>query len=123
MSSYTTTKSGPLSSGGTGMGFVSYADVVTPSEVTALQQSILSTEYHSHDEATKKLIAKSVADHAYASIQLFLLPGRNSINARPAKQPAPPSEELGKQGFVLAACLSLILSQWLYSHHVVRPAD
>jgi choline dehydrogenase-like flavoprotein len=74
MTSYMTDKSGPLSSGGAAMGFVSYADLATPSEITALQRLILSNKYGGHDEATKKLIADGLADRSYGSIQFVLLP-------------------------------------------------
>jgi choline dehydrogenase-like flavoprotein len=112
MTSYITNKSGPLSSGGAAMGFVSYADFATPSEIAALQKSIVSIEHRGHDEATKKLIADSLADHGYGSIQIVLLPATLNLTAadNQVKMLQPPPEQLGKHGFVLAACLARPLS-------------
>ena len=108
MTSYMTDKSGPLSSGGAAMGFVSYANLATPSEITELQELILSNKYGGQDEATKKLIADSLADRGYGSIQFVLLPASLNLT-RADSQTAmlqPPPEQLGKQGFVLAACIA-----------------
>lgn len=108
MTSYMTEKSGPLSSGGAAMAFVSYADLATSSEVAALQKSILSQDDKGLDGAAKELIADSLADHGYGSIQIVLLPA--SLNAtRVYDQVAllqPPPEQLGKQGIVLAPCVA-----------------
>ncbi|OBT85033.1 hypothetical protein VE02_04963 [Pseudogymnoascus sp. 03VT05] len=108
MASYMTDKSGPLSSGGAAVGFASYADLATPAEVKSLQELILSDKYPGHNDATKKLIAESLGDHNYGSLQLVLLaatldlryPGNQKILLQP------PAEQLGKQGLVLAACLA-----------------
>ncbi|KFZ03907.1 hypothetical protein V502_10565 [Pseudogymnoascus sp. VKM F-4520 (FW-2644)] len=85
MTSYTTDKSGPLSSGGAAVGFASYADLATPSDL---------------------------ADHNYGSLQLVLLPATLDLRV-PGSQTAllqPPPEQLGKHGIVLAACLARPLS-------------
>ncbi|KFX92057.1 hypothetical protein O988_07453 [Pseudogymnoascus sp. VKM F-3808] len=112
MTSYITDKSGPLSSGGAAVGFVSYADLATPSETKALQELILSNEYTGHEEASKKLIADSLADRGYGSIQFVLLPASLNLNVvyNQAGMLQPSSEQLGKQGFTLAACLARPLS-------------
>ncbi|KFY28000.1 hypothetical protein V493_03134 [Pseudogymnoascus sp. VKM F-4281 (FW-2241)] len=112
MASYMADKCGPLSSGGAAVGFASYADLSTPSEVEELQKLVLSDKYPGHDDATKKLIADSLADHNYGSIQLVLL--AVSLNlTNPGSQTemlqAPP-EQLGKHGMSLAACLARPLS-------------
>lgn len=112
MTSYMSDKSGPLSSGGAAVGFVSYADLSTPSEIRALQELILSDKYTGHDEATKELIADSLADHNYGSLQIVLLPATMNLSL-PYSQIGlfqPPPEQLGKQGIVLAACLARPLS-------------
>ena len=112
MTSYTTDKSGPLSSGGAAVGFASYADLATSSEVKALQELILSNKDTGHDEATKKLIADSLADHNYGSLQLVLLPATLDLRV-PGSQTAllqPPPDQLGKHGIVLEACLARPLS-------------
>ena len=112
MATYMTSKSGPLSSGGAAMGFVSYADLATPSEVTDLQKLILSTEYGGHDETTKKLLAEGIADHGYGSIQLVLLPATLDLTSVDSQVGLlqPPKEQLGKHGLVLAACIARPLS-------------
>jgi choline dehydrogenase-like flavoprotein len=108
MTSYMTDKSGPFSSGGACMSFVSYADLATSSEVAAVQKTILSEEHAGLAEESKKLIADSLADHDYGSIQIIILP----VTLDPSKtydQLAllqPPPEQIGKQGFVLASCLA-----------------
>jgi choline dehydrogenase-like flavoprotein len=108
---YMTDKSGPLSSGGAAMGFVSYADLATPSEIAALQKLILSNEYAGLEES-KKLISDSIADHGYGSIQLVLLPASFNLLATDSQVGffQPPPQMLGKQGFVLAACIQRPLS-------------
>ncbi|OBT76278.1 hypothetical protein VF21_03339 [Pseudogymnoascus sp. 05NY08] len=108
MASYMTDKSGPLSSGGAAMGFASYADLATPAEVKSLQELILSDKYPGHNEATKKLIAGSLGDHNYGSLQLVLLAATLDLRY-PGNQKVllqPPAEQLGKQGLALAACLA-----------------
>jgi choline dehydrogenase-like flavoprotein len=112
MASYTTDKSGPLSSGGAAMGFASYADLAIPSEVKSLQELILSDKYPGHDEATKKLIANSLGDHNYGSLELVLLAATLDLRY-PGNQKVllqPPPEQQGKHGLVLAACLARPLS-------------
>ncbi|KAL5354417.1 hypothetical protein ACLOAV_000506 [Pseudogymnoascus australis] len=111
-STYMTDKCGPLSSGGAAVGFASYADLSTPSEVKALQELVLSDKYTGHDEVTKKLIAESLADHNYGSLQLVLLPvslNLKDIGSQVVMLQAPP-EQLGKHGIVLVACLARPLS-------------
>lgn len=111
-STYMADKCGPLSSGGAAVGFASYADLSTPSEVKALQELVLSDKYTGHDEVTKKLIAESLADHNYGSLQLVLLPASlnlKEISSQAAMLQVPP-EQLGKHGIVLAACLERPLS-------------
>ena len=108
MTTYMTNKTGPLSSGAASMAFVSYADLATTSRVAAIQKSILAPTDKGLDEASKKLIAESLADHGYGSIQIVIMP--DSLN--PAKfydQLAllqPPPEQLGKQGFTMVVCLA-----------------
>jgi len=112
MAAYMSSKSGPLSSGGAAMGFVSYADLATHSEIADLQKLILSTEYGGHDEATKKLLAEGIADHGYGSIQTVLLPATLDLTSMDSQVGLfqPPKEQLGKHGFVLAACIARPLS-------------
>ncbi|KFY19563.1 hypothetical protein V491_04364 [Pseudogymnoascus sp. VKM F-3775] len=112
MALYATKKSGPLSSGGAAVGFISYADLCTPSEMKELQELILTDKNTGHDDATKKIIADSVADHDYGSIQLVLLAATLDLRD-PGSQVAllqPPPEQLGKHGLALAACLARPLS-------------
>jgi len=108
MTSYMTDKSGPFSSGGAGMAFVSYADLATSSEVAALQKSILSEDHAGLADESKQLIADSLADHDYGSLQIMILPA--TLNGTKVYDQVallqPPPEQIGKQGFVLAACLA-----------------
>lgn len=85
MALYATEKSGPLSSGGAAVGFISYAGLCTPSEMKELQEPILTDKNTGHDDATKKLIADSVADHDYGSIQLVLLAATLDLRDQEAK--------------------------------------
>lgn len=112
MTAYLTSKSGPLSTGGAAMGFVSYADLATPSEITNLQKLILSSEYTGHNDATKQLLADGIADHGYGSIQVVLLPATLDLNSVDSQTGffQPPKEQLGKHGFVLGAALARPLS-------------
>jgi choline dehydrogenase-like flavoprotein len=112
MTEYMSSKSGPLSSGGAAMGFVSYADLATPSEISDLQKLILSSEYAGNDEAAKKLLAEGIADHEYGSIQLVLLPATLNLTSLDEQTVLlqPPKGQLGKHGFVLAVCLARPLS-------------
>ena len=111
MTSYMTTKSGPLSSGGAGMAFVSYADLATSSEVAELQGSILSGDEGLHT-AAKKLVAEALADHGYGSIQIVTLPVSLNVNKAYSQVTLlqPPPEMLGKQGFAFAACTTRTVS-------------
>jgi choline dehydrogenase-like flavoprotein len=107
MTEYTTSKSGPLSSGGAAIGFMSYADVATPEEVAALQESIMSNEYSGHSEPTKKLIAESIADHSYGSIQVVLLPASLNLTSLEGQKEffQPPADQEGKQGFCIGGAV------------------
>lgn len=112
LAEYFTTKGGPLGCAGTAMGFASYADLASPAEIAAIQKSIMSTEYTGHDEATKRLIAESIADPGYGSIQLVLLSAALNGNefAHQLKLfQAPPGME-GKQGVFLCICLPRSMS-------------
>ncbi|KFY06762.1 hypothetical protein V492_07762 [Pseudogymnoascus sp. VKM F-4246] len=112
VASYAADRSGPLSSGGSAVCFASYADLATPSENEALQELILSDKYPGHDEATRKLIAESLADHNYGSLQIVLL-GASLNFSETAHQTSllqPPAEQLGKHGITIAACLARPLS-------------
>lgn len=112
MAEYASTRNGPLSTGGAAMGFVSYADLATPAEVSALQDLMLSSTYGGHTAEAKQLLAKGISSKDEASIQIVLLPA--SLNVTQAydqtKLFAPPSEMLGKQGFFLAVCIARPLS-------------
>ncbi|OBT65798.1 hypothetical protein VE03_03316 [Pseudogymnoascus sp. 23342-1-I1] len=112
IASYATEKSGPLSSGGATLGFTSYASLSTPSEVKSVQELIFSDKPTGHDEATKKLIADSLEDDNYGSIQLIIMPITMDLRL-PGDQRAllqAPPEQLGKNGIVLAAALARPLS-------------
>ncbi|KAG0646445.1 Dehydrogenase mpl7 [Hyphodiscus hymeniophilus] len=113
MTAYMTDKSGPFSSGGAAMGFVSYADLATPSEVAALQKSILSDNDTGHDAATKKLVAQSIADHTYGSLQFILIPATINMDRFDSQVAMfqPPAHQLGKQGFMLVTCIGRPLSR------------
>ncbi|KAH7346870.1 hypothetical protein BKA65DRAFT_478040 [Rhexocercosporidium sp. MPI-PUGE-AT-0058] len=108
MAEYESTRNGPLSSGGAAMGFVSYADLASPSDISSLQDLILSPEHSGHDQAVKKLLADGIASKDEASIQIVLLPA--SLNITEAydqtKLFVPPSNMLGKHGVFLAACIA-----------------
>lgn len=121
MTSYITNKSGPLSTGGAAVGFASYADLSTPSEIKALQELILSNKYTGHEEVSKQLIADSLADHGYGSIQFVLLPASLDLNVVYDQvgmfQPSP--ETQGNDGFTIAACLARPLS--MGTIHITSP--
>ncbi|EKD17772.1 hypothetical protein MBM_04141 [Drepanopeziza brunnea f. sp. 'multigermtubi' MB_m1] len=108
MAEYMATKGGPLSSGGAAMGFISYADVATPNEISCTQRLILSSSHKGHSPAAKALLAESIADPSYGSIFLGLLPA--SVNVREAwnqqKLLSPPPDMVGKHGVCLVAALS-----------------
>lgn len=110
---YTTHQSGPLSSGGAAMGFVSYASLSTPEEIASLQHTILTHQLPGgYNEATLRLLAESIADPNYASIQLILLPAALNLEDG-ASQTAflsPPPEMVGKQGVVLAVAVARPIS-------------
>ncbi|PVH79677.1 GMC oxidoreductase [Cadophora sp. DSE1049] len=112
MAEYAATRNGPLSTGGAAMGFVSYADLATPSEISALQDLMLSPSHGGHTAEAKQLLAKGIASKDEASIQIVLLPA--SLTLREARNQtkffAQPPEMAGKHGFLLGACLSRPLS-------------
>jgi choline dehydrogenase-like flavoprotein len=116
---YTTTQSGPLSSGGAAMGFVSYANISTPDEIAALQELILHHQPTGQNGAARRLIADRFANPAYASIQYVLLPA--SLNIASSSSQAgllagDPNME-GKQGVTLAVCNTRPLS--IGSCHII----
>jgi len=112
MEEYASTRSGPLSTGGAAMGFVSYADLATPAEVSALQDLMLSSTYGGHTAEAKQLLAKGIASKDEASIQIVLLPA--SLNVKHAYDQTKffeqPPEMAGKHGFLLGACIARPLS-------------
>ena len=112
MAEYASTRSGPLSTGGAAMGFVSYADLATPAEVLALQDLMLSPTHGGHTPEAKQLLAQGIASKDEASIQIVLLPA--SLNVKHAYDQTKffeqPPEMAGKHGFLLGACIARPLS-------------
>lgn len=110
---YTTTQGGPLSSGGAAMGFISYASLATAEEIRTLQESIIDPQNPSdYNSTARRLLADSMADPNYASIQIVLLPASLDLEngANQTVFFTPPTEMAGKQGFLLAACVMRPLS-------------
>ncbi|KAG4436057.1 hypothetical protein IFR05_008447 [Cadophora sp. M221] len=108
MAEYGTTRNGPLSSGGAAMGFVSYADLASSSDISSLQDLVLSPDHTGHSPAVKDLLAKGIASKDEASIQVVLLPASLNIEEgyEQPKLLAPPPQMVGKNGFFLAACIA-----------------
>lgn len=106
---YTTSKSGPLANSSAAMSFISYASISSPSEIEALQKLIMEDSTPGYDKAARELIAKSIADLSYASIQYVLIPASATLGSS-SPRPPPPENMKGKHGVVLAICVARPLS-------------
>lgn len=94
------------------MGFVSYADLASSSDISSLQDLVLSPDHGGHSQAVKELLAKGIASKDEASIQIVLLPASLNIEEgyEQPKLLAPPPQMVGKNGFFMAACIARPLS-------------
>ena len=104
---YMTTQSGPMSSGGSATAFASYADLASSGEIEAVQKSILTPQTGGLNDRARELIAEGLAKSTDGSIQIILLPASLNIDHVDDQVIAlqPPPEQLGKQGFCIAACV------------------
>ncbi|KAL2070091.1 hypothetical protein VTL71DRAFT_14771 [Oculimacula yallundae] len=112
MGEYIASKTGPLSSGGAAIGFVSYAAFASADEIARTKAMILDPKYTGHSPAVKEILAEAITSKGQANIQILILPA--SLDVREAHEQqkflAPPAEMLGKQGVTVGACVARPLS-------------
>ncbi|KAG9233943.1 hypothetical protein BJ875DRAFT_29588 [Amylocarpus encephaloides] len=106
LTEYTTTRNGPLSSGGCTQLFVSYASHSSQSEIDSIVNLTHSFKCPTgHPEAKARLIAMSLADPTDPSIQIVFLPTTLNIqhfNDQKQLLTLPP-DMAGKQGLTFAS--------------------
>lgn len=114
MGEYMTTRTGPMSSGGSTHCFCSYAALSTPEEIDAIQKGVLSPPpgIKSLSEEKRNLLAQGLGDKEDAAIQLIFLPVSVNVNVLDDQTEffKPPANMVGKQGFTVAAAVCRPLS-------------
>lgn len=111
MAEYTTKQSGPLANPGATMSFASYADMSTPEELAALQESIMTHHPTGYNETARRLISDGFANTEYSSVHFASLGAAIDFKTSTQKiMMAGDPDMAGKQGFTIAVYLTRSLS-------------
>ncbi|CAG8956351.1 hypothetical protein HYFRA_00003732 [Hymenoscyphus fraxineus] len=114
MMEYMSTRTGPMSSGGSTHCFASFAALATPEEIEEIQDLILNPPpgVKSLPEQARKLLAEGLGKKEDASIQLIFLPVTLNVEGLDEQTAffTPPEDMKGKQGFTVGAAICRPLS-------------